>query len=580
MPTIGIEDKQLFRALGRQYTEKEFDQLCFDYGLELDEVVTEKIEGSSEEKIIYKIDIPANRYDLLCLEGLARALLIFQGKLQVPSYTRLKSSSSQLMVVHPSTRQIRPFVVCATLRGVTFTKERYDSFIELQDKLHQNICRKRSLVAIGTHDLDTLQGPFSYEALKPEDIKFKPLNKDKEYDAAQLMELYSTDLHLRQFLPIIRDSPVYPVIYDANRVVLSMPPIINGDHSKITLNTRNVFIECTATDLTKAKIVLDMIVTMFAEYCDKPFTVEEALVQNVDGTTVTYPALQKRQERILPSYVNKRIGVDLDSDQMAKLLTRMCLQTTVVADSDGNELLDVSIPPTRADVIHAIDVAEDVAIAFGYNNIVKTIPKTNTIAAQFPINKLSDALRNEVASSGFCEVLTFSLCSRDDVSTKLRQPLETSGAVHIGNPKTLDFQVARTCLLPGILRTLSANRKMPLPLKLFEISDVVRKDASRDVGAKNIRHLCAVLMAKTSGYETVHGLMDRIMQLVEVPYGGSNGYRLSPIDDPTYFTGRCADVLVDDVSVGRVGVLHPEVVAAFDLSLPCAALEMNIEHFL
>ena len=103
------------------------------------------------------------------------------------------------------------------------------------------------------------------------------------------MELYSTDLHLRQFLPIIRDSPVYPVIYDANRVVLSMPPIINGDHSKITLNTRNVFIECTATDLTKAKIVLDMIVAMFAEYCDKPFTVEEALVQNVDGTTVTYP---------------------------------------------------------------------------------------------------------------------------------------------------------------------------------------------------------------------------------------------------------------------------------------------------
>jgi len=570
----------LFRALGRQYTEKEFDQLCFDYGLELDEVVTEKVEGTTQEKIVYKIDIPANRYDLLCLEGLARALLIFQGKIPVPEYKRLKTASPQLMVVHPSTKQIRPFVVCATLRGVTFNKERYDSFIELQDKLHQNICRKRSLVAIGTHDLDTLQGPFSYEALKPEDIKFIPLNKDKEYNAAELMDLYANDLHLRQFLPIIRDSPVYPVIYDVNRVVLSMPPIINGNHSKITLNTRNVFIECTATDLTKAKIVLDMIVTMFSEYCDKPFTVEEALVKNVDGSMVAYPALQQRQERLSPSYVNKRIGVDLDSDQMAKLLNRMCLETKVVKSTDGSEVLDVSVPPTRADVIHAIDVAEDVAIAYGYNNIVKTIPKTNTIAAQFPINKLSDALRNEVASSGFCEVLTFSLCSRDDVSTKLRQPLESSGAVHIGNPKTLDFQVARTYLLPGILRTLSANRKMPLPLKLFEISDVVRKDASRDVGAKNIRHLCAVLMAKTSGYETVHGLLDRIMQLVEVPYSVPQGYRLSPIDDPTYFTGRCADILVGNASIGRVGVLHPEVIAAFDLQLPCAALEINVEHFL
>ena len=107
------------------------------------------------------------------------------------------------------------------------------------------------------------------------------------------MDLYANDLHLRQFLPIIRDSPVYPVIYDANRVVLSMPPIINGNHSKITLNTRNVFVECTATDLTKAKIVLDMIVTMFSEYCDKPFTVEEALVKNVDGSMVTYPGKKR-----------------------------------------------------------------------------------------------------------------------------------------------------------------------------------------------------------------------------------------------------------------------------------------------
>lgn len=580
MPTVGIERELLFRALGQRYTEEQFDQLCFDYGLELDEVVTEKVENSSEEKTVYKIDIPANRYDLLCVEGLARALLIFQDKLPIPTYTRLSTSSPQQMIVHSSTQQIRPYVVCATLRGVTFTKERYDSFIELQDKLHQNICRKRSLVAIGTHDLDTIKGPFSYEALKPQDIKFKPLNKDKEYDACQLMELYSTDLQLRQFLPIIRDSPVYPVIYDSNRVVLSMPPIINGDHSKITLNTRNVFVECTATDLTKAKIVLDMVITMFSEYCEKPFTVEEAKVTNLDGSVVAYPALQQRKERIAPSYINKRIGVDLDSDQMAKLLTKMCLHTNVVKNNKGEELLDVSIPPTRADVIHAIDVAEDVAIAYGYNNIVKTIPKTNTIASQFPINKLSDALRNEVASSGFSEVLTFSLCSRDDISVKLRQPLENSGAVHIANPKTLDFQVARTCLLPGILRTLSANRKMPLPMKLFEISDVVLKDASRDVGAKNLRHLCAVQMAKTSGYEAVHGLMDRVMQLVEVPYGGATGYRLSPIDDPSYFPGRCADVLVNDVSVGRMGVLHPDVVAAFDLSLPCAALEMNIEHFL
>ena len=71
---------------------------------------------------------------------------------------------------------------------------------------------------------------------------------------------FQTDSHLKAYLPIIKDSPVYPVIYDSNNVVLSMPPIINGEHSKISLNTKNVFIEATATDLTKAKIVLDIIV--------------------------------------------------------------------------------------------------------------------------------------------------------------------------------------------------------------------------------------------------------------------------------------------------------------------------------
>jgi phenylalanyl-tRNA synthetase beta chain len=128
----------------------------------------------------------------------------------------------------------------------------YDSFIELQDKLHNNICRKRTLVAIGTHNLDKITGPFTYEAKAPADIKFTPLNQTKEMTGVELMEFYTADRKLSKFLPIIRDSPVYPVIYDANKTVLSLPPIINSNHSKITLDTKNVFIECTATDITKA----------------------------------------------------------------------------------------------------------------------------------------------------------------------------------------------------------------------------------------------------------------------------------------------------------------------------------------
>jgi len=207
-----------------------------------------------------------------------------------------------------------------------------------------------------------------------------------------------------------------------------------------------------------------------------------------------------------------------------------------------------------------------------------------TIANQQPINKLTDLLRHSVAQSGFTEALTFSLCSRDDVSTKLRQPLKNEEVVHIGNPKTLDFQVARTTLLPGLLKTVQANRKMPLPLKLFEISDVVLRDSTKDVGAKNERRLCAVNYNKTPGFETVHGLLDRIMQLLEIPPASSkdslDGYRLNGVEDSTFQPGRCAEIIACGTVVGKLGVLHPEIITKFELTCPCAAIELNIEPFL
>lgn len=371
MPTINIKRDLLFGALGKTYTDDEFQMLCFAFGLELDEVTTEKqmltkeqgaVEAAetASEEIIYRIDIPANRYDLLCMEGLVSALLIFQGVRQPERYLRVDppaGKSPQKLIILPDTAKIRQFAVAAVLRDITLDKNSYDSFIELQDKLHQNICRKRTLVAIGTHDLDTIEGPFFYNAKPPTDINFIPLNQTKAMNGLELMDFYSTHAQLKQFLPIIRDSPVYPVIYDSKNTVLSLPPIINGDHSKISVNTKNIFIECTATDLTKAKVVLDTLVTMFSVHCAKPGSVEYCEVVNANGETVVYPELEYRNEIIHPETVNKYIGIQMTPEEMANSLTRMCLKSTIQADGQ----LQVEIPPTRHDVIHACDVYEDVS---------------------------------------------------------------------------------------------------------------------------------------------------------------------------------------------------------------------------
>ncbi|XP_018797279.1 PREDICTED: phenylalanine--tRNA ligase beta subunit [Bactrocera latifrons] len=590
MPTIGVKRDLLFEQLGQKYTDDEFQQLCFAFGLELDEVTTEKqmltkeqgdvaAVADASEEIIYRIDIPANRYDLLCIEGLVTSLLVFQGKIKPPKFIKVEPVKRQLLKILPETAQIRPFAVSAVLRNITFNKNAYDSFIELQDKLHQNLCRKRSLVAIGTHDLDTVQGPFTYEARTPENLEFIPLNQTEKMNGHELMDFYTNHAQLKQYLPIIRDSPVYPIIYDANGVVLSLPPIINGDHSKITLQTRNVFIECTATDLTKAKIVLDTLVCMFSVHCDEKFTVEPCDVEQPDGTVVTYPQLEVRKTVISAEKANAYIGIQEEPAKIADMLTRMYLESTV---EQGSSNITVQVPPTRHDVMHACDIYEDVAIAYGYNNIKKSLPAFMHIAKQFPLNKLTEQLREQVAQAGFTEAITFTLCSRDDIARKLNKSIDSIAAVHIANPKTLEFQVVRTTLLPGLLKTLVANRKMPLPLKLFEITDVVVADDDTEVGARNERRLCAVNCNKTAGFEVVHGLLDRVMQLLDVPWKSGNqkhGYYLQATDDPAYFPGRCASILLNGVTIGRIGVLHPTVLQAFELTTPCSAVEFNIEPF-
>jgi phenylalanyl-tRNA synthetase beta chain len=622
MPTINLVRDHLFEAIGKTYTDEEFDELCFEFGVEVDKVSTEEVEftadGSKGEFVVYAIDIPANRYDILCMEGFARALRIFLNLQSAPTYHRIDPTAGrQKMIVEKSTAQIRPYVVCAVLRGVAFDKKRYKSFIDLQEKLHQNVCRKRSYVAIGTHDADTIQGPFRYKALPPRDIKFVPLTEPdvngKTFDGQELMDFYREDpsaKHLKPYTDLIYDSPVYPVIYDSSDNggrVLSVPPIINGKHSRITLGTKNVFIECTGTDLTKCNIVLDTMVTMFSEYCTKPFEVDavdvvyeggDGLVGKVDQVT---PALSRRQVDTPVKDILGTIGIDITPDEICKLCEKMQLGP---ASYDASAVaVSVNVPPTRSDILHPVDVIEDVAIAYGYNNIKLEVPSTLTVGRPLPINQFCDLLRNEVGRAGYVEMLTHGLCSTAENFTDLLRPV--GPAVALSNPANVEYEVVRTTLLPGALKTLAHNKHISHKdgVKLFEFSDVVIP-TDNEIGARNERHFVALYAANSSSFETIHGLVDRMMTLCQiVPEGeyasnsltgvqidaakrvGREGlqYSVRPSEDPTYFKGMCAEVVVKDTatntetSVGTLGVVHPSVLKNFEVTYPCTAVELNME---
>ncbi|KAG9140550.1 hypothetical protein Leryth_016044 [Lithospermum erythrorhizon] len=593
MPTVSVVRDLLFQALGQTYTEEEFDVLCFKFGIELDEVTTEEAvirkekhleeqHGSHDEETIYKIDVPANRYDLLCLEGLAQALRIFIGLDPVPTYklSHITPDSIIHLRVKPETYIIRPFVVCAVLRGVTFDQARYNSFIDLQDRLHQNICRRRTLVAIGTHDLDTIQPPFTYEALPPSEINFVPLKQTRNFRADELIEFYKSDMKLKKFLHIIEDSPVFPVIYDCKRTVLSLPPIINSSHSAITLKTRNVFIECTATDLTKANIVLNTMVTMFSVYCERKFEVEPVTVTYSDGKSYVCPDLSLFQMDVPLSYINNIVGISLPENEVGNLLSKMQLHAELTGSDDKQPKFTVSVPPTRSDVLHPCDVAEDLAIAYGYNAIPKTIPAS---VKPLTLNELSELIRMEIAMVGFTEVLTWILCSHKENFTMLNRKDDKSTAVINGNPRSADFEVVRTSLMPGILKTVGHNKDHPKPIKIFEVGDIVLLDDSNEVGAVNCRQLAALYCGATSGFELIHGLVDRIMEVNGTPFvecGDKSGYYIEKSSEPEFLSGRQASIIFKGEQIGKFGIVHPEVLKNFDIPDPCSLVELNLNAFL
>ena len=604
MPTISVGRDALFASLGRIYTDDEFQDLCFEFGIELDEVTTEEVKstktrGSTEtvtEEVVYKIEIPANRYDILCLEGLSRALNVFTGRAKPPEYKLLPPPPGGLLsiTVTPETAQIRPYIVCAVLRNCTFDERAYNSFLDLQDRMHNNICRRRTLVAIGTHDLDSVKPPFYYRARAPKDINFVPLAQTRSFNAEELFAFYADPANnspLRKYLHIIEGSPVFPTVEDANGVIMSMPPIINGNHSKISPATKNVFIDVTCTDLTKGKIVLNTLVAMFSQYSSTPFACEAVDViyppgpshPKLAGSTMTTPDLSKRAADAKVAYIQRSIGLtaeQLPAARVPQLLHKMMLEAAL--DESGTKV-DVMVPITRPDVMHACDIMEDVAVAYSFNKIPRESVPVRCTGSQQPISRLTDLMRLELAQAGYTEALTFALCSHDEAFKFMRREDDGRSAVVISNPKTYEFQVCRTSLLPGLFKTLANNKSNPQPWRVFEVSDTVHIDPSEDVGASNRRRLCVVYSdSTTSGFEIVHGLVERIMRMLGLPDDGFGVRPGSGSGATMYLDGRCAEVFLTEngQAVGTFGTVHPEVLEAFDLEFPTSAVDIDLQAFL
>ena len=590
MPTITVNRNALFKAIGQTFTDEEFDNLCFEFGIELDDVTSEqeivKNEQNKEDKnlsteVLYKIEVAANRYDLLCLEGLALALRIFLEKQKMPDIKPINvlPENERQLIVYDSVNEVRPIGLCAILRDINFTDEMLKNFMDLQDKLHNNICRGRKLVSMGTHDLDTVKGPFTYRALKPEHIHFVPLNREEEVNGDGLMSLLKDDPKLGKYLHLLKGKEKYPVMMDSNGVIMSLPPIINSQHTKMTLNTHNVLLDITGTDLTKCEIVLNTLIAMFSVYCKNPFTVEEIKVINEKtGEGKIYPDLTPRKFKVDVNYLKTITGIyDILPEKITKLLERMELKANII---NPNEI-EVSAPITRSDILHPCDIAEDFAISYGYNNIKKQLTQTKTHGVQQPYNKLSDLFRDEMAMGGYVEFLTMSLLSHKDMFTNLLSEEKDDKTVQILYSKSKEFEYMRSSLIPGILKSIEGNKANQLPFKIFEISDVVEIDKDNEVGAVNRRRLCFAYTNTVSAMEIVQGMVDLLMKKIGLCFNSDNKekkYCIKKSENKIFFEDRQAEIyILDDIKVGIYGIVHPKVIKNFGIKNPVTLCEIDLQ---
>ena len=246
--------------------------------------------------------------------------------------------------------------------------------------------------------------------------------------------------------------------------------------------------------------------------------------------------------------------------------------------SDKAAKVKYEVSCIRPDIMHGCDIAEEIGIGYGFNNIPAQYPKSNTVGSFIPINKFTDLVRHELAQAGYIECLTCALLSNKENYSFMREDVNFEECIQLSNPKTLEYEQVRTSLIPCLLKVLHSNQKEKIPQKIFEISDTAKIDNTTDTGAKNTRKVCLMLLNTKASFEIIHGALCLIMSKIGAQLGKDFSLKeMKNGSDKKFFDGRGAEVLLKGQRVGSIGVLHPEVLEHFQLKNPVSTVELDFE---
>ena len=565
MPVVDVDPDELRRLTG---TEREDDRLkddLFALGLEY--------EGRTEEGE-FQLEFAPDRLDRLSVEGVARSLRYQYGE-DRGTYVPRTNDPDWTIEVDESVPGERPYVTGAVIRGVDLDEKGLDSLIQLQEKLHATMGRKRAKGAIGIHDLTMLKGraatggdspTIRYTGVEPGGDRFVPLDSDAELTPGEVLEQHPTG---REYAELVSEYERYPAIYD-ELGLFSFPPVINGRRTEVSTDSRELFVELTGTDQWTIDRMCAIICYALSA---RGATIEEVEVEYPDRTLLR-PDLETREKRVAHERIERMLGMELDPETVIDCFERSGLSATQVLGEET--AYDVEIPPYRVDVLHPVDLIDDVGRAYGFNTLVPRYPEVSTVGARHERTRLEDAARSALVGLGFEDLLNFHLISEEENFERMGMEVgdDVLGAgepTTIREPYSEDYTMVRTWALPSLMMVLENNTHRSYPQDLAEIGLAAEVDPSTETGVAEHRTVAGVLARTDASYEDAKARLQAIARNFGVEL------ETPPTEHPTFIDGRAASVVIDGEDVGVVGEIHPAVLVEHDLELPVAGFEFRLD---
>ncbi|MFW9795083.1 MAG: phenylalanine--tRNA ligase subunit beta, partial [Candidatus Thorarchaeota archaeon] len=432
----------LLSLVGKKLTLEKLEDVLF-----LIKAEVENVEGN-----VIEIEVNPDRQDMLSTEGIARAVRSY---LQIETGLKkypVKKSGKQI-IVKPGLNRIRPFIACSIIKGIPADDELIKEYMHLQDALTSTHGRNRSKASIGLYVYDELEFPIIYGPKTPEKIRFVPLGYETEMDGPTIMTDHEKGV---EFGHIIRTYKKWPLLYDSNNQVLSLPPIINSNNlGRMTTETKNLFVEVTGTHLLTVHQALNIITASLAERGGK---IESMTVVYPNDTTDETPNFTPDQMTLRVDYINTILGLDLGGAEIVKALKRMGFGAKAETKS-----VQVQIPKYRMDILHQVDIIEDIAIGYGFDRLQAAMPQTMTTGKVNPTTRLKNKVRDLMVGMGYHEIMNYILTSSEILNEKM---LRDAPIVITSNPKSRNYSVLRNSLIPVLLDFASQNQHADYPQKI------------------------------------------------------------------------------------------------------------------